>query len=351
MFTESLAIHPLDLLPEHHRRPARDALQRVVGETARASLEPVTGGASGALVHRVDIDGAPSLLLRIETARDTFRDPHRSYVCLRTAADAGVAPPVHLADPDTGIVIMEFIHQRPIAEHPGGAVGVVRELGTLVARLQATPTFPPLLDDFGALLGQMLSLIDEAGVFAPGVLAPVHDGLARIDAAYPWDRAARVSGHNDINPFNVLYDGARLWLIDWEIAFRNDVLADVACVANNFSPPGADPTTVAAFEDALVQAWLGHAPDEATRSRLTLMRQLNRLFYGCLMMSTAIGALPAETDLDALTAEAFGAEIASGRLALGSPRLLHTMGKMQLAGFLAGFAADGFDRTLRAARG
>ena len=97
--------------------------------------------------------------------------------------------------------------------------------------------FPPLLDDFAALLGQMLAMIEGAGVFAPGVLAPVHDGFDRICAAYPWERDVQVSSHNDVNPFNVLFDGDRLWLIDWEIAFRNDPLADVACVANNFADP------------------------------------------------------------------------------------------------------------------
>ena len=237
MNREQLARISFDVLPAQHREPARAALLAAADGSARASLEPVSGGASGALVHRVDIDGAPSLLLRVETARDPFRNPHRSYVCLRTAADAGIAPTVHVADPDAGIVVMDFVDQRPITEYPGGPVGVVRELGGRLATLQATATFPPLLDDFAALLGQMLVMIQEAAVFAPGVLAPVHDAFDRICAAYPWDRDAQVSSHNDVNPFNVLYDGDRLWLIDWEIAFRNDPFADVASVANNFADP------------------------------------------------------------------------------------------------------------------
>jgi hypothetical protein len=348
MFEEQLGRLGLDVLPEQHRDPVRAALLTVADGSAPASLEPVSGGASGALVHRVDVEGARSLLLRIETARDPFRNPHRSYVCLRSAADAGIAPKVHVADPDLGIVIMDFIHQRPIDEHPGGPSGVLRELGALHARLQSTPTFPPLLDDFAALLGQMLTMIEDAGVFAPGVLGPVHDGFDRICVAYPWDRDAQVSSHNDVNPFNVLFDGDRLWLIDWEMAFRNDPFADIACVANNFVDPIVpDPGTAGALEDGLLRAWLGHAPDQSARSRLALMRQLNRLFYACLMMSTAIGRQPPETDLDALTVDAFRSEVESGRLALGSPDLLHTMGKMQLAGFLAGMLADGFDDTLR----
>ena len=227
------------MLPEQHREPARAALLTV------ADGAPAPRSRRSAAAHRAPWSTAStsrahrSLLLRIETARDPFRNPHRSYVCLRTAAIAGIAPAVHVADPDAGIVVMDFIHQRPITEHPGGAVGVLRELGELVAQLQATATFPPLLDDFAALLDQMLAMIEGAGVFAPGVLAPVHDGFERICAAYPWDRDAQVSSHNDVNPFNVLFDGDRLWLIDWEIAFRNDPFADVACVANNFADPVA----------------------------------------------------------------------------------------------------------------
>ena len=349
MFEEQLAHHPLTIVPTQHRESARAALLSAIDATAEVALAPVSGGASGALVHRVDIDGARPLLLRIETARDPFRNPHRSYPCLRAAADAGIAPGVHVADPDAGIVVMDFIDQRPITEHPGGAAGVLRELGVLLARLQATPVSPPLLDDFAALLGQMLAMIDGAGVFAPGVLAPIQDGLERIRSAYPWDHDAQVSSHNDVNPYNVLFDGDRLWLIDWEIAFRNDPYADVACVANNFADPVALPDSAVELEDALLRSWLGRAPERSERSRLALMRQLNRLFYACLMMSTSIGQQPPEVDLVALTVDAFRGEIEAGRLALGSPHLLHVMGKMQLAGFLAGLEADGFDETVREA--
>lgn len=350
MFTEQLARHPFDVLPEHHREPAREALLGVADADARITLTAVSGGASGALVHRVGFeDGANSLLLRIETSRDPFRNPHRSYVCLRRAADAGIAPAVHAADPDAGIVVMDFIEQRPLDQHPGGPDGLVHELGQLLARLQRTQVFPPLLDDFASVLEQMLAMIEHVGVFAAGVLAPVHDGFATIRAAYPWHLAAQVSSHNDVNPFNVLFDGERLWLIDWEIAFRNDPLADVACVANNFADQIVSGDAATRLETELLTAWLGHAPDRATRARLALMRRLNRLFYACLMLSVSAGARLPEPDLDALSVEAFRAEIEAGRLALGSPHLLHEMGKMQLAGFVAGLAGDDLDEAMREA--
>jgi hypothetical protein len=178
----------------------------------------------------------------------------------------------------------------------------------------------------------------------------VHDSFERIRAAYPWDGDAPVSNHNDINPHNVLFDGARLWLIDWELAFRNDPMADVAGVANNFIDPVAPPEWAGDLEETLLRAWLGREPDRALWSRLALMRQLNRLFYACLMLSTSVGQRPPEPDLDALPGHDFREQIESGRLGLDSPHLLHVMGKMQLAGFLAGMSAPGFDAALREAR-
>ena len=39
--------------------------------------------------------------------------------------------------------------------------------------------------------------------------------------------------HNDLfKPDNMLFDGKRLWLVDWEAAFQNDRYADLAVVAN-----------------------------------------------------------------------------------------------------------------------
>jgi len=41
-----------------------------------------------------------------------------------------------------------------------------------------------------------------------------------------------VSSHNDLKPENVLFDGERVWLVDWEAAFLNDRYHDLAMVAN-----------------------------------------------------------------------------------------------------------------------
>ena len=312
-------------IAEDRRAAALAAIASVADPASVTGISPTTAGASGASTLRIDA-GSGAYLLRLEVGRDGFRNPKRSYPCLRAAAEAGIAPAVHHADEEAGVVLMDFVVERPLTAFPGGEPALLRTLGEMVARLQATAPFPAVMEDFGALVEAMLNLVRDGGLFAPGVLDGHVAGLARVRAEYPW-AAAQVSAHNDINPRNVLFDGERLWLVDWELAFRNDPLADVANIANNFSE-------VPDVDTLVLEGWLGRSPDDDTRHRLALMRDLHRLFYGCLLLSEFIGRRDPEAELTALTPDEFRAAITRGELR-GTPELLFVLGKMYLAGFAA----------------
>ena len=202
--------------------------------------------------------------------RTRFRNPHQ-YVCMKTAVDAGLAPPVHYIDPTEGVAIMDFIPQRPLSEYPGGPAALARDLGRMIARLQRTLLFPQLLE-YPVFLDRMLGFIRGSGMFAAGLLDAHAAGFERIRQVYPWNASSPVSSHNDPNPRNIIFDGERLWLIDWETAFRNDPLTDVAILAENFAGTPE-------LEDALLQGWLERPADRELRARLVLMRQLTRLYY------------------------------------------------------------------------
>ena len=58
----------------------------------------------------------------------------------------------------------------------------------------------------------------QTGLFAPGALDPRTEHLARLRETYVWDTTASVSRHNDPVPRNVLFDGQRLWMIDWSLS-------------------------------------------------------------------------------------------------------------------------------------
>ena len=329
---------PFDRIPADRREAARSALTAAFGTAPLTAVHRVTSGAS-ALSYQIEVADRPYLLRLESLQRDDVRDPHRTYLCMRTAVEAGIAPALHHADPTAGVAIMDFVPARPLFGYPGGREGLTRDLGDLVARLQATPAFPPVAS-YPTVLEGLLGRLLGSGLFAAGLLDRHREGFERICQAYPWDNAALVSSHNDPHPGNILFDGKRLWLIDWETAYRNDRLVDVAILTLYLA---ASPE----LEGMLLKSWRGRAPDRALRARLVLMRQLVRLFYACAssLHAASPSAVP-ETDLAALTPAEFRAAVDEGRLVLGAPETQPIGGKVALATFLAVLATPQFEEAL-----
>ena len=331
-----------EAIPANRREDARSALTAAFGSTPLTALQRITAGAS-ALIYRIEVGDRPYLLRLDSLQRDDVRDPHRAYLCMRTAVAAGIAPALHHADPMAGVAIMDFVPGRSLSDYPGGPGRLARDLGGLAARLQATPAFPSVAD-YLTVLERLLGRLLGSGLFTAGLLDRHQEGFERIRQGYPWDSGALVSSHNDPHPGNILFDGERLWLIDWETAYRNDPLVDVAIFTLYLA---ASPQ----LEGMLLQSWLGRAPDRALRARLVLMRQLVRLFYACAssLHAASPSAVP-DTDLAALTPAEFRAAVDEGRLVLGAPETQRIGGKVALATFLAVLATPQFEEALVVAR-
>jgi aminoglycoside phosphotransferase (APT) family kinase protein len=320
-------------IPAAHRESARAAVKTVFGTAPLSSLQPITTGAS-ALIYRLEAGGR-SYLLRLESAiRDKVRDPERAYHCMRVAVEAGIAPPLLHADADAGVAIMAFVADRPLADYPDGPGALAAALGALTARLQATPAFPAVAD-YRSILAGMFDHLVGAGLYAEGLLDRHRDGFERICDAYPWDASAAVSSHNDPHPGNILFDGTRLWLVDWETAYRNDPVVDAAVMTLYIA---ASPEA----QETLVRSWLGRPSDPVLRARLVLMRQLVKLFYGLANGLFVAAANPdlIETDLAAPTPTAFHAAIDQGRLIPNSLDAQRIGGKVALRSFIEGLASS-----------
>jgi hypothetical protein len=211
-----------------------------------------------------------------------------------------------------------------------------------------SPAFPPAGEyatDYPLIIERILGYVTGSGVFAPGLLDPHMEAFERVRGAYPWASSAAVSASNDPNARNVLYDGERLWLVDWELAFRNDPLVDVAILADNFAQAPE-------LAEVLLQAWLGRPADQLTRAKFTLMRPITRLFYAAIIFSRFAGAPPPtpDTDLTPLTPAELMAAVAQGRLTNAGSDTLYALGKMMLAGFMSGCAEPGFEKAMAVAR-
>lgn len=311
------------------------ALVAAFGSSPIGAIMPIAGGASGASTLRVE-SGDRRYLLRVEGIASPLRNPHQ-YVSMRVAAEAGIAPRIHYVDEVARVAVMDFIEEQPLRTYPGGPRGLAQALGEMLRRVQATPLFPFFVN-YPDIVARLWAHVCRTGLFAPGLLDAYTDRLAHIREAYVWDAANSVSSHNDPIPRNILFDGERLWLIDWESAYRNDPLVDVAIVLDSLTPSPE-------LEEVLLQAWFDRAPDEALCARLGLIRALTRLYYAGVLLSASAAAWRAmpDGDLSAPTLPEFQSAIREGALGLGAPKTKHVLGKMFLASFLAGVAPPGFD--------
>lgn len=283
--------------PESNRAAVDRALLAAFGTTELDAAVPLSGGLSGALIFRIRVGGI-AYLLRIEGARDVFRDPGRWYRCMAIAAGALLAPRVRYASADDGVAIMEFIQERSLSlDYPGTRTDLLVEMGQTLRALHAAPPFPPLVDYLDGM-DALIARFQDFGMLAPHASAELFDLYAQLRAAYRTPAADMVSSHNDLNPRNILYDGARLWLVDWESSFLADRYVDLATLANVFASDAAE-------EDVLLRTYLGAAPDVVQAARLYLMRQVNHLFYAMIFLNGVGDEQPSER-LDGREARSLG---------------------------------------------
>jgi aminoglycoside phosphotransferase (APT) family kinase protein len=324
---------PFAALPTAQRDTASSAITAVLGSATIVNIRPVRGGVSGAVVLLIETNDR-RFVLRIEGPPSPLRNPHQ-YASMRIAAEAGIAPRIHYLNAEDRVVMMDFIEDRPLETYPGGSQGLAQAIGAMLKQLQALPLFPCFMD-YPDLVDRLWMHVCKTGLFADGLLDAASQKLIDIRKAYAPDPEKYVSSHNYFLPRNLLFDGKRLWLIDWENGFGNDPLVDLATALDNFAPS-------LELEGVLLRAWLGQTPDRLLRDRLVLVRSLTRLFYTGVLFSASASAAHATPDpnLSALTSAEFERAIRAGRLKAGTTETTHALGKMFLASFLSGAVPPG----------
>ncbi len=299
-------------LQTHVPADRRAAVDTLLARRSVRSAQPLTGGASGAIMLRLQL-GAEVCVLRIDGPADGFRDPARQYACQAIAAAGGVAPALLAGDPVGRVSLSAFV--PPGVEPPRPAK--LAQIARAVRRLHDGPVFPPLvafMDGMTAVLGHF-----TAATLVPAAVSNEASALlARIQAAYRPDPADVVASHNDLNPGNILFGPQGVVSVDWESAFAADRFADIGAILNYFAADGAADAAM------MLTAYFGRPPTPRETARAEAMRQGNRLFYGALLLMAAAqqGGQATAADLaaggyEALRAGPIEAASARGKIALG----------------------------------
>lgn len=295
----------------------RRGLETAFGTARLDACRPLSGGLSGALLFRIRVGGI-DYLLRLEPARDALRDPHRGYRCLALASEACLAPRVRFADPEAGVLITDFIETADLRHARREPLAV--ELGQALRALHAIPDFPLLVDYLDAL-AERVGRAARSGVLPRGAFA----AWPALYAACSKLQPQLVASHNDLNPGNILDDGRRLWLIDWEAAFRADRYVDLAAAANVYA-------TEAEAEARLLAAYFGRPAEPGERARLYLFRQVNHIFHAAIFAAGLAGQARAAS-LDGPSLDAIHQRVAAGEPVFATPqgRLDYALARLRTA--------------------
>ena len=217
------------------------------------ALEPLQGGLTNISFVATDTSGKYVVRCGDDIpAHHVSRDRERA--ASRAAFEAGLSPEIVHAEP--GITVLRFIEGRTFTE----------------ADLRAeAPRIVALLKTCHREVAHRLR--GAANMF--WVFHVIRDYVRLIDADAKYIALADrlelaqlplpiVFGHNDLLPGNVMDDGKRLWLIDWEYAGFGTAMFDLANLSSNGEFTPAD-------DNALLDAYFDGV-DDALRRAFTAMK-------------------------------------------------------------------------------
>jgi thiamine kinase-like enzyme len=218
------------------------------------TLEPLQGGLTN--ISFVATDNSGKYIVRCGDdipAHHVSRDRERA--ASRAAFEAGLSPEIVHAEP--GITVLRFIAARTFTEADlrADALRIVALLKTchrdVAHRLRGAANMFWVFH----VIRDYVRLID-----ADAKYIALADKLELAQLPLPI-----VFGHNDLLPGNVMDDGTRLWLIDWEYAGFGTAMFDLANLSSNGEFTPADDT-------ALLDAYFDGKVDDALRGAFTAMK-------------------------------------------------------------------------------
>ena len=183
----------------------------------------------------------------------------------RAAAQVGVSPEVVYTE--RGVLVVRFVEGRTLGEADLRAAAMLDRFLPLLKKVHRDVaaafrgpalTFWPfhVLRDYGRSL-------EEGNSRHRGDLPALLAVAAELEAAV--GDITLVFGHNDLLPGNILDDGRRLWLIDWDYAGFGSPLFDLANLATNC---GLDES----LERHLLKGYFGGEADDPLYRRFSAMK-------------------------------------------------------------------------------
>jgi thiamine kinase-like enzyme len=311
-------------------------LREAFGTTQIDRIEPLMKGLTSALKFRIVVGGSTRLLKIIMRVTE-MNDPARQFAHMAAGAEAGVAPRVRYTSPEDGICITDFIEASPFS-----VAEARRRVPRVLRRLHMLPPFAKAFNYATAQNG-FIARFRAANLLPKDDVEQIFARYAKLAAVYPCIDADMVSCHNDLKPENLLFDGDRVWLVDWEASLLNDRYFDLGVVAN-FA------LTNESEERAYLQEYFGRPPDEYELARFFLMRQILHLLSAAVFLLLGCEGKPVDEGEAAPDFREFHDRIWAGNVDLADHAMKVAYGRVHWRRLLENLRQARFDESLTIVR-
>ena len=279
---------------------------------------------------------SPSVLYKLEIENNHYvaklADPHYSGWNLSTAYGAqinafknGVAPKIHYSNPNTGILITEYIEAVSSDKINRKQPDRLEKLAKLLKRLHRCDDFQqgPSIYDRIEFMHNPLPLDFKSHPLikqAMQVKETIQQTLVDAKDIKPC--------HGDVTPFNLLFDGNDFCLVDWDTVTQDNFYFDLATAMIFFYFDDEHASEV------FLEHYFGQAPNQMETDKLNVMTIFVYLYYGISLAFTSSGR-----KIDLLSQEAIEAlpnysqfmdSIASGKVNLSDGQSQQQLGFIYL---------------------
>jgi aminoglycoside phosphotransferase (APT) family kinase protein len=324
------------MIPTEKQSLVKRALEQAFGTSEFEEIKKLTGGLSTALVFRIVVKGTP-YLLRVIMRTDALGDPTRQWECMKPAAEAGVAPRVWYVSAEDRILITDFVEAKPFP------ADFALMMARTIRKVHELPPFPAPTNNYFSVIDGFMERLKAKNILPENDAKGLFRGYAEIEKVYPRGDE-RVASHNDLKPQNIIYDGERAWLVDWEAAFLNDRYLDLAVVANFFVQDDAE-------EERYLSEYFGEKPDAYRRARFYLMQQITHAAYVSWLMVLAAGTGPVDVETTAPEFRDFHERMIAGEVDVATPLAKVEYAKVHLKWVLENMRTQRFRDALAVVRG
>lgn len=166
---------------------------------------------------------------------------------LAVVSAAGFAPGVLACDPPTGLLVTRFIEGRTWQAADAAEARNLARIGELLGRLHAMPLASGIAAvSFSAQTRRLSAALPGSDATAANLQRRADEAFERIERR----KAQHAICHHDLHHLNVVDDGSRLWIVDWEYGGIGDPLFDVAgFLALNALGPAETDLVLGAYGD------------------------------------------------------------------------------------------------------